>query len=82
MCDYRKQEYPVNGSFLLENFIYIAIVTTGNQIKFYVGSTGLTFNKRYTKHKHSFRHVKHGNSTTLLQHIWKLKNNNVNFKIQ
>ena len=35
-----------------------------------------------TKHKHSFRHEKHSNATTLSQNIWKLKNNNINFKIQ
>ena len=67
MCDYRKQDYPVNGSFLMENFIYIAIVTTENQIKFYVGSTGLTFKNRFTKLKCSFRHEKHSNATILSQ---------------
>ena len=67
MCDYRKQDYPVNGSFLMENFIYIAIVTTENQIKFYVGSTGLTFKNRCTKLKYSFRHEKHSNATILSQ---------------
>ena len=77
MCDCRKQDFPVNGSCLMENVIYRASVTTANQTKFYVGSTGLTFKNRYTKHKRSFRHA-----TTLSQYIWKLKNNNVNFKIQ
>ena len=57
-------------------------VTTAIETKFYVASTGLTFKNRYTKYKHSFRHEKHSNATTLSQYIWKLKNNNVNFKIQ
>ena len=59
-----------------------ASVTTANQTKFYVGSTGLTFKNRYTKHKYSSRHEKHSNATTLSQYIWKLKNNKVNFKVQ
>ena len=62
--------------------IYKASVKTANETKFYVGSTGLTFKNRYTKHKHSFRHEKNSNATTLSQYIWKLKNNNVNFKIK
>ena len=82
MCDCRKQDCPVNGSCLIENVIYRANVKTANETKFYVGSTGLTFKNRYTKHKHSFRHEKHINATTLSQYIWKLKTNNVDFKIQ
>ena len=56
MCDCRKQDRQVNERCLMENVIYRASVTTANQTKFYVGSTGLTFKNRYTKHKHSFRH--------------------------
>ena len=80
MCDCRKQDCPVNGRCLMENVIYRARVTTKNETKFYVGSTGLTFKNRYTKH--SFWHEKHSNSTTLSQHSWELKNNNINIKIQ
>ena len=50
MCDCRKQDWLVNGSGLMKNFIYRASVTIENQSKFYVGSTGLTFENRYTKH--------------------------------
>ena len=82
MCDCKKQECPVNGSCLMENIIYKATVITDNQTKFYVGSTGLSFKNRYTKHKYSFKHEKHKNTTTLSQYIWKLKNSEVNFKIQ
>ena len=82
MCDCRKEDCPVNGRCLTENVIYKASVKTANETKFYVGSTGLTFKNRYTKHKYSFRHEKNSNATTLSQHIWKLKNNNVNFKIK
>ena len=34
-------------------------------IYIYVGSTGLTFKNRYTKHKHSFRHEK-----TVMRHLY------------
>ena len=79
MCDCKKQECPVNGCCLMENIIYKATVITDNQTKFYVGSTGLS--SRYTKHKYIFKHEKHKN-TQLYQYSWKLKNNEVNFKIQ
>ena len=52
ICDCRKQDCPVNRNCLMENVIYRASVTTENQTKFYVGSTGLTYKNRYTKHKH------------------------------
>ena len=81
MCDCRKQDCPINGSCLMEIVIYRASVTTKNQTKFYVGSTGLSFKNWYTKHKCSHRHEKHSNMTTLSQYIWKLKNNKVNLKI-
>ena len=81
MCDCKKQECPVKGKCLTENLIYKATVKTENQTKFYIGSTGLSFKDRYTKHRYSFKHEKHGNATTLSQHIWKLKNNNFDFKI-
>ena len=81
MCDCKKQEWPVNGNCLMENIIYKATFITENQIKFYVGSTGLSFKNRYTKHKSSFKHEKHKSTTTLSQYILKLKNNKVNLKI-
>ena len=32
------------------------------------------------KTQSSFKHEKYGNVTTLLQHIWKLKNNKTDFR--
>ena len=81
MCDCRKQECPVNGKCLTQNLIFKATMKTENQNKFYIGSAGLTFKDRYTKHRYSFKHEKHGNATTLSQNIGKHKNNTVNFKI-
>ena len=49
ICDCKKQEYPVNGSCLMENVIYKATAIAENQTKFYVGPTGLSFKNRYTK---------------------------------
>ena len=80
MCDCRKQDCPVDGSCLMEIVIDRASVTTENQGKFCVGSTGLyNVENRYTKHKHSFRHEKHSNATTLSQYIRKSKNNNIKY---
>ena len=65
MCDCRnrKEDCLVNGRCLIENVIYRASVETANKTKFYVGSTGLTFKNRYTKHKYSFRHEKNSHAT-------------------
>ena len=71
ISDCRKLDFPVNESFLMENIIYWASYTTEIQTKFYVCSTRLTLQNRYTKHKYSFRHEKHSNATTLSQYIWK-----------
>ena len=65
----------------MENIIYKGTFITENQTKFYVGSTGLSFKNRYTKHKFSLEHEKHRNATTLSHYIGKQKNNKVNFKI-
>ena len=48
-------------------------------MKTYIGSTGLTFKDRFTKH--NYKNGKHSNSTTLSQFIWKVENNNIKFKI-
>ena len=62
-------------------FYYKATVKSENDTKFYVFSTGITFEGLYTKHKYSFKHEKRGNATTLLQYIRKIKNNITNVKI-
>ena len=82
MCDCSKQEYPVNGKCLSENLTYKATVKTGNHTKFNVGSTGISFKDRYTKHTYSFRHEKHCNAFILSQYIWKLKISKSNYKTQ
>ncbi len=81
MCNCRKNECPVSNKCLTENNVYKATVVTKNETKCYVGSTGLTFKDRYTKHKFSFNHKKHKNSTALSNYIWKLKDNNIDYKI-
>ena len=49
VCNCKKQHCLVNGSCLIKNVIYKANFTTENQIKLYVGSTGLTFKKSIYK---------------------------------
>ena len=49
--------------------------------KNYIGQTEGTFKQRYTQHKLSFRNRKYANRTELAKHIWKLKDNNENYKI-
>ena len=84
MCNCRvKNECPVSNRCLTENTVYKATVfnITKNETNFYIGSTGLTFKNRYTKHKHSFNWIAKRNATALSDHIWKLKENNNKYKI-
>ena len=77
----QKTRIPGWLKILNENLIYKVTVKTEKYIKTYIGSTELTFKDRFTKHKYSFKHVKHRNTTTLSKFILKLKNNNIDFKI-
>ena len=81
MCDCRKQECPVDGKCIAVNLIYKASVKTEKYIETYIGSTWLTFKDGFTKHKYNFKHEKYSNTTTLSQFIRKLKNNNIDSKI-
>ena len=54
-CNCRKKdECPVNGECLATNLIYRATVTTKEETKYYIGSTGNSFKERYNQHKASF----------------------------
>ena len=82
-CNCRnKNNCPVSNKCLTTNIVYKATVTSSNEVKCYVGSSGLSFKDRYTKHKHSFSHRDKRNVTVLANYIWKLKDNNTDFTLK
>ena len=71
----------VDGNRLLTNVIYRATVITSEKSKQSVGSSGLSFKIRYTRHKFSFNYNKYRLKTTLSKHIWELKDRHKDFSI-
>ena len=81
-CNCRQEaQCPLNGKCLTSGIIYQATVTRAdNQEKdTYIGLTENTFKTRYANHVYSFNHEDKRSATTLSEHIWNLKNNNVQF---
>ena len=87
-CNCRvKTNCPVEGKCQHKNVIYSATVTHGsNDIKEYIGSTSRRFKKRFYEHKSSFpsdtKQSKPRNCTELANYLWKLRGNNIQYKIK
>ena len=54
---------------------------TEQETKTYIGLTSMEFKKRFYQHRSDFIHRKNKDSTRLSSHIWKLKDNKTDFKI-
>ena len=83
-CNCRKKDQcPLDNNCLITSVIYKANVTTDkdNTGKNYIGLTEGTFKQRYTQHNLTFRKRKYASRTELEKHIWKLKDNEENYKI-
>ena len=83
-CNCRqKDQCPLDNNCLITSVIYTANVTTDkdNTGKNYIGLTEGTFKQRYTQHNLTFRNRKYANRTELAKHIWNLKDNKENYKI-
>ena len=87
-CVYRisfflQDQCPLDNNCLITSVIYKANVTTDkdNTGKNYIGLTEGTFKQRYTQHNLTFRNRKYASRTELAKHIWKLKDNEENYKI-
>lgn len=80
----KKEECPMKGQCQARNIIYQATVKTdnSNSDETYIGLTENTFKTRFGNHKASFNHASKQSSTELSKHIWDLKNNNIDFKIE
>ena len=61
--------------------VYRAEVTANNKTEYYTGITGNTFKERVTSHFSDFRHIEQRHFTTLSNHIWTLKENNVDYDL-
>ena len=64
-----------------ENVIYRAEVTTEKERKTYIGLTSMEIKKRISKHRTDFSHKKYQEATKLSNYIWKLKEKNIDYKI-
>ena len=65
-----------------KNIIYKATVTTtSGNARTYTGMTEHEFKTRYKNHKLSFKDQKHSHDTVLSKHIWDLKDENIDYKI-
>ena len=60
-----KGKCVFDGKCLLQNGIFKATVKTPEDTKHYVGSSGLTFKSKYTRHKCSFNDYKYRLKTSL-----------------
>ena len=74
---------PMDGKCKLEGVIYQATVSRidNGTKETYTGLTEGSFKIRYTNHKASFTHKKKEHATTLSTHIWKLKDQNIQYNI-
>ena len=83
----RKKEdcpRPENGTCRSKNVVYQATVTTHQnppEVETYTGMTSTEFKDRYRNHKQSFEKESKKSQTTLSQHIWELKNQQINFDV-
>jgi hypothetical protein len=83
MCNCRlKTACPLNGTCLRENVIYKAEVSTAEDTKTYIGSTGLTFKRRYYGHTATFKDPSKRKATELANYIWYLKDQKQPFNIK
>ena len=82
MCNCRKKDQcPLDGNCQVENIVYKATVTSRAGVKHYVGSTGGKFKLRYYNHVSSFNKSTKKLSTELSKYVWKLKDQNLDYKI-
>ncbi|GFR91151.1 hypothetical protein ElyMa_004321200 [Elysia marginata] len=84
-CNCRQIENcQLKGHCLTKCIVYKATVTETktNRKHNYVGLTENTFKTRYNHHKSSFKLEHEKASTSLSEHIWALKDKNIDYKIE
>ena len=80
----KKNNCPLDGKCLTKCVVYKATVTETDTKKqeTYIGLTENEFKTRFNLHKSSFKLEHKRTTTTLSDHIWKLKKNNTDFNIK
>ena len=81
LCNCRqKSSCPLERKCLTKCVVYKATVTetTWNNQETYIGLTENKFKTRFNLHKSSFKLEHKRTSTTLSDHVWKLKKKNIN----
>ena len=84
-CNCRdKLQCPLNKKCQTSSVIYQATVTRedNNNSETYIGLTENSFKSRYAGHLSSFKHETKRNATALSEHIWTLKDKNINFSLK
>ena len=84
LCNCRqKSSCPLDGKCLTKCILYKATVTetTSNNQETYIGQTENEFKTRFNFYKSSFKLEHKRTSTTLSDHVWKLKKKKINFNI-
>ena len=74
---------PMDGNCLVDSLVYRADITDENSNSTsYTGLTSNSFKTRYYSHRQSFKKRELQHATTLLSHIWDLKDKNINYNIK
>ena len=84
LCNCRNRTLcPLQGNCLQKGVVYQATVTQTNTMRedIYIGITENEFKTRYNQHTSSFRLSHKSSSTSLSEHIWKLKENNTDHTV-
>ena len=82
-CRKKKNNCPLDGKCLTECVVYKATVTETDTKKqeTYIGLTENEFKTRFNLNKSPFKLEHKRTTTTLSDHIWKLKEKNTDFNI-
>ena len=85
MCNCRNREgCPLDGKCLTECVVYKATVTQteSSNKETYIGFAQNTFKTRYNLHKSSFKPELKKSAKRLSAHIWELKTNTIDHRIE
>ena len=74
-------ECPLPGKCTVDKLVYQANVPDNNNVESYVGLTADTFKERHYGHRQDFKKSESRTNTTLAGHIWKLKDQGKDPKI-
>ncbi len=79
-----RDKCPLPGKCLTKSIVYQATVSTNDNKpdQTYVGLTSNSFKTRFANHKTPFSYVRKKHATELSNHIWQLKDKNVDYEIK